>query len=128
MNISPIACPVCWPAYAGLLSSLGLGFLISTTYLLPLTAIFLIFALGTLAFRATSCGRYGPFLLSLVAATGILLEKLSLGIQSNDLQRNRSPGWCFLVECVAPARNFQRDDASFRLAENKLSKLNSKSV
>ena len=90
MNISPIACPVCWPAYAGLLSSLGLGFLISTTYLLPLTAIFLIFALGTLAFRVTSRRGYGPFLLSLVAATGILLEKFLW--ESNPLTLILLPG------------------------------------
>lgn len=31
-----LMCPACWPAYAGLLSSLGLGFLISARYLLPL--------------------------------------------------------------------------------------------
>ncbi len=33
-----LACPACWPAYAGLLSSVGLGFLISTVYLLPLSS------------------------------------------------------------------------------------------
>ena len=47
-----LACPVCWPAYAGLLSSLGLGFLISAAYLLPLTIVFLTLALAALAFRA----------------------------------------------------------------------------
>jgi len=41
-----LACPLCWPAYAGLLSSLGLGFLISTKYLFPLTVVFLAVALG----------------------------------------------------------------------------------
>ncbi len=41
-----------WPAYAGLLSSVGLGFLISAKYLLPLTVVFLIFALAALGFRA----------------------------------------------------------------------------
>src|SRR5260370_27513328 len=35
-----LMCPACWPAYAAVLSSVGLGFLISTTYLLPLTALF----------------------------------------------------------------------------------------
>jgi len=47
-----LACPACWPAYAGLLSSVGLGFLISTAYLLPLTVAFLILALAALAVRA----------------------------------------------------------------------------
>ena len=37
------ACPACWPAYAGVLSSIGLGFLIpNLAYLLPLTALFLV--------------------------------------------------------------------------------------
>src|SRR5712692_7695051 len=36
-----LACPACWPAYASLLSSAGLGFLLSRTYLLPLTLAFL---------------------------------------------------------------------------------------
>lgn len=61
-------CPVCWPAYAGLLSSIGLGFLVSGSYLLPL-------AVGTLAFRADERHGYGPFQLGLVAAIAILLSK-----------------------------------------------------
>src|SRR5260370_5381255 len=70
-----LACPACWPAYAGLLSSLGLGFLISVVYLLPLTTAFLVLALGALAFRAKERHRYGPFLLGIVAASGVLLGK-----------------------------------------------------
>ncbi len=41
-----LACPACWPAYAGLLTSLGLGFLVSAAYLLPLTVAFLFLTLG----------------------------------------------------------------------------------
>lgn len=70
-----LACPLCWPAYAGLLSSLGLGFLISTAYLLPLTIAFLILALAALAFRGSKRRGYGPFLLGLIAATGLLFGK-----------------------------------------------------
>jgi|GEM_PF-2330127 len=29
-------CPACWPAYAGVLSALGLGFLLESAYLLPM--------------------------------------------------------------------------------------------
>ena len=68
-----LACPVCWPAYAGLLSSLGLGLLISAAYLLPLTIVFLTLALVALAFRAKSRRGFGPFLIGLAAAMGILL-------------------------------------------------------
>ena len=70
-----LACPVCWPAYAGLLSSMGLGFLISAAYLLPLTIAFLTLALAALAFRARKRRGLGPFLIGLVAAMGILLGK-----------------------------------------------------
>src|SRR5215472_12713442 len=70
-----LACPVCWPAYAGLLSSLGLGFLISARYLLPLTVAFLALAVVALAFRAKRRRGFSPFLLGLVAAVGILLGK-----------------------------------------------------
>ena|SRR5437867_3652925 len=70
-----VACPLCWPAYAGLLSSVGLGFLISAAYLLPLTAGFLLLALAAMAFRASNRHGYGPFLLGLFAAAGVLLGK-----------------------------------------------------
>jgi hypothetical protein len=70
-----LACPLCWPAYAGLLSSVGLGFLISAAYLLPLTAGFLVIALGAMAFKAHSRHGYGPFLVGLFAAAGVLLGK-----------------------------------------------------
>src|SRR5256885_9826154 len=71
-----LACPVCWPAYAGLLSSLGLGFLISAAYLLPLTIVFLTLALVALAFRAKRRRGLGPFLIGLIAAMSVLLGKL----------------------------------------------------
>ena len=70
-----LACPACWPAFAGLLTSVGLGFLISAVYLLPLTAAFLVLALGAMAFRANKRHGYGPFLLGAVAASGVLLGK-----------------------------------------------------
>jgi hypothetical protein len=49
-----LACPACWPAYAGLVSSFGLGFLTSTMYLLPLTIAFLLLTLLPLALRVMS--------------------------------------------------------------------------
>lgn len=67
-----VACPACWPAYAGFLSAIGLGFLIDTAYLLPLTAGFLVLAVGALAFRARHRRGYGPFAAGAIA-TGIVL-------------------------------------------------------
>lgn len=70
-----LACPACWPAYAGLLASVGLGFLLSAAYLLPLTAGFLALALGVIVFGASKRRGFGPFVLGLVAASGILTGK-----------------------------------------------------
>lgn len=70
-----LICPACWPAYAGLLSSIGLGFLASTVYLLPLTAGFLFLALGALAFRARKRRGYSPLVLGVFAAGAVLLGK-----------------------------------------------------
>jgi mercuric ion transport protein len=72
-----LACPACWPAYAGLLSSVGLGFLISTVYLLPLTAAFIVLALTALVLRATKRRGYGPFVVGLVAGSAVLLGKFA---------------------------------------------------
>lgn len=70
-----LACPACWPAYAGLLSSVGLGFLLDQTYLFPLTAAFLLLAVGALAFRARTRRGYGPLALGMAAAVVVLAGK-----------------------------------------------------
>ena len=72
-----LACPACWPAYAGLLTSIGLGFLISVRYLLPLTIAFLVLVLAAMLFRARDRRGYGPFLLAVPAASGVLLGKFA---------------------------------------------------
>lgn len=73
-----LACPACWPAYAGLMSSVGLGFLVDTTYLLPLTGVSLGGAVGTLAFRARGRRGYRPFLVGLLAGATVLVGKFAL--------------------------------------------------
>jgi hypothetical protein len=70
-----LACPACWPAYAGLLSSIGLGFLTQTAYLLPLTLVFLVAAVGALGFRARSRHGFGPFVTGLAAALVVTVGK-----------------------------------------------------
>ncbi len=72
-----IACPLCWPAYAALVSSLGLGFLASSTYLLPLTGVLLALALVGLGLQAKNKG-YGPLALGVVSAGTILPGKFLL--------------------------------------------------
>ena len=73
-----LMCPMCWPAYAGVVSALGLGFLISTKYLLPLTVVFLAIASAALGFRASRRHGYGPLSLGLVASAAILTGKFYL--------------------------------------------------
>jgi mercuric ion transport protein len=74
-----IACPACWPAYAGLLPSSGLGFLIpNRAYLLPLTALFLALAVGALAVGACRKRGYAPLAVGSIAAGLILAAKFSL--------------------------------------------------
>ena len=73
-----LACPVCWPFYSGIVSSVGLGFLISTKYLLPLTIAFLVLTLGGLAYRAKQRRRFKPFVFGIVGAAAVLLGKFDL--------------------------------------------------
>jgi hypothetical protein len=73
-----LICPLCWPAYAGLLSAVGLGFLISSRNLLIVTALFLIVAVTALAFRARLRRGYGPAIAGLAASIVIVLGKFYL--------------------------------------------------
>lgn len=72
-----LICPACWPAYAALLSSIGLGFLLNQRYLLPLTTALLALAVGALAFRAPRRRGYRPFALGLAAAVFVLAGKFA---------------------------------------------------
>lgn len=73
-----LICPVCWPAYAGIVSSLGLGFLIGTAYLLPMTAAFLVVSAGALGFRARQRRGYRPLWIGLLASIIVLVGKFQL--------------------------------------------------
>ena len=70
-----LMCPACWPAYAGIVSALGLSFLISARYLLPLTIGFLAITSLTLAHQASRRHGYGPLWLGLMASAVILIGK-----------------------------------------------------
>ena len=74
-----LACPCQFPAYAGLLGSMGLSFLTQTVYLFPLTAACLTFAVGGLAIGARLRQGYAPFWLGLCSAIGLLIGKFALG-------------------------------------------------
>ncbi len=72
-----VACPACWPAYAGVLGAVGLGFLMDVTWLLPVTAVFLGLAVGALGSRARRRRGHGPFLVGGVAAAVVLTGKFA---------------------------------------------------
>jgi len=79
MSLMPkLICPACWPVYASIVSSLGLGFLIGTTFLLPLTAGLLAMTAGSLAYRARQRRGYGPAWAGSTGAVLILLGKFQL--------------------------------------------------
>ncbi len=70
-----LACPLCFPAYAAILSALGLEFVDYTPYLLPLTAIFLVVAVGVLVLQARRTGNYAALLFGVAASLIVLLGK-----------------------------------------------------
>jgi mercuric ion transport protein len=70
-----LVCPFCWPAYTGLLSFLGLGFINYTPYLLPLTLAFLLVAIVSLGYGAKIHRGYAPLLLGVLAAGMIITGK-----------------------------------------------------
>ncbi len=70
-----LACPMCWPLYAGILSSLGLGFLIGTAYLVPITIGFLAAAVVALGSRAKQRRGFGPLAIGIGGSAAILLGK-----------------------------------------------------
>jgi len=73
-----LACPACWPAYAGLLSSVGLGFIDYTPYLLPMTILFVCVAIIALVYNARKRHSYVPLALGIGAGICILVGKFTL--------------------------------------------------
>ncbi len=67
-----LTCPACWPAYAGLLSALGVPMLMNNAVLLPLTIVGMAVAVGLLAFRAKRRRGFGPFAVGLLAAVMVI--------------------------------------------------------
>ena len=73
-----LTCPLCAPAYAGLLTTLGLGFLISERNLLLFIAAFLFLSVAALAFRARQRRGYGPAIAGTISAALVVIGKFSI--------------------------------------------------
>lgn len=69
------ACPVCWPVYAGILSSLGLGFLMTGPYFYLFIGMLLSISLFSLAYKAKLRKGYLPFWIGLSSAAIIIAGK-----------------------------------------------------
>ncbi|OGA25987.1 MAG: hypothetical protein A3I02_11125 [Betaproteobacteria bacterium RIFCSPLOWO2_02_FULL_67_26] len=70
-----LTCPLCFPAYAAILSAIGLEFIDYTPVLLPLTAAFLAVALIVLALQSRRTGRFDSLILGVAAGTLVLAGK-----------------------------------------------------
>lgn len=73
-----VVCPLCWPAYAGILSAAGLTFLMEDRWLLPISAVFLAAALAALAWKVGARRGYGPLGLGAISSSVILVGKFAL--------------------------------------------------
>ena len=74
-----VSCPACWPAYAGLLSSLGLGFIDYSPWLLPVMALFLGLSVAVLAWQGYRRHSYGPLAVGVIGVALIVVNQVSPG-------------------------------------------------
>ncbi len=70
-------CAACSPAYAAVLSALGLPFLLDQHYVLPIAAVLLATALSSLAYRARSRRGYGPLFVGVVGSVVAVIGKFA---------------------------------------------------
>jgi hypothetical protein len=68
-------CPACLPLYAGILSSVGLGFVFQSRYLIWIMIIFLLPALFALLWNADERRGYIPFIAGLAGSVVLLAGK-----------------------------------------------------
>ncbi|MCH7591704.1 MAG: MerC domain-containing protein [Planctomycetes bacterium] len=70
------SCPVCVAAYAGLLSSLGLGFLLTDRVQRPLIVAFLIVSVAGVGWAGRQYQSVGPSILVLLGSAAIIAGRL----------------------------------------------------
>ena len=73
-----LTCPACWPAYGAMLGALGLGFVSTGVWLLPLTIVSLLVALWGFSAAAIARRGYGPLVIGLAAAFALVIGKFFL--------------------------------------------------
>lgn len=65
--LAKVSCPLCYPAIAGFLSSVGLGFLFKGTYFYILMTAFFLVALVGIGYRAKDRRGYRPLMLGILS-------------------------------------------------------------
>jgi hypothetical protein len=71
-----VTCPLCLPAWAGVLSSLGLGFVMSERVLAPVIALLLTVGCASVAWSARCHRRVAPLALALVGSAAVVAGRL----------------------------------------------------
>lgn len=74
-----LSCPACWPAYAGVLSSLGVPFLGDERITLPLVGLLLLVAVASLSWRARQRRGFGPAILGLASSAIVIAGRVGSG-------------------------------------------------
>jgi glutaredoxin 3 len=98
--LAKAACPACWTLVAGGLGSLGVAVELSIGTLRVLGRVFLVLALGALAWHAPHRRGHGPFALGFVGAVASGWESMSLhprhsrfrAFSSSSLRHSGTPG------------------------------------
>ena len=70
------SCPVCIAAYASVLSSLGLGFLLNDRVQGPLIVFFLTIMLGSVVLATRQHGRFGPLCVVLSGTLAVVAARI----------------------------------------------------
>jgi len=69
-------CPACVAAYAGVLSAVGLGFLLNERLLAPLIVLFLAIGIASVAWSTRSHRRAGPLIATLLGSTAVIMGRV----------------------------------------------------
>lgn len=72
-----VSCPACVAAYAGVLSSLGLGFVLSERVLAPVILAFLAIGIASVVWSTRSHHHAGPLLATVLGAIAVIVGRLA---------------------------------------------------
>lgn len=106
------ACPACWPAYASVLSSLGISVVGFGTGHLLTVSILLSFAIGMLAFDAYRSRRYKPLILGMLGAVAVLTSNLMSPSQVSSFASYGGSALLLCATILNVARNRQQITSS----------------